>query len=227
MKTGCGASIPTIARPPKRNSAMRSPARRATIRCGTGSFARVTARCAGFSVRSTIERDANGRAIRLVGAHSDVTEQVMAEQALRQSEERFRTLADQLAELNATLAQRVEEKTRERDRIWNVSQDLLLVADREGHLENRQSGLDPDAGLERGGIAEPHVGMAGASRRPRHHARAGHKARRAARPPSGSKAAFATRMAPTAGCHGPACRTRITSMRWRATSPRRRPRPNG
>jgi hypothetical protein len=85
-----------------------------------------------ISVKSTIERDANGRAIRLVGAHADVTEQVMADQALRQSEERFRTLADQLAELNATLAQRVEEKTRERDRIWNVSQDLLVVADRNG-----------------------------------------------------------------------------------------------
>jgi hypothetical protein len=85
-----------------------------------------------ISVRSTIERDANGKAIRLVGAHTDVTEQVMAEQALRQSEERFRNLADQLAELNATLAERVEEKTRERDRIWNVSQDLLLVADRKG-----------------------------------------------------------------------------------------------
>jgi PAS domain S-box-containing protein len=85
-----------------------------------------------ISVKSTIERDQNGRAIRLVGAHSDVTEQVMAEQALRQSEERFRKLADQLAELNATLAQRVEDKTRERDRIWNVSQDLLLVADRNG-----------------------------------------------------------------------------------------------
>jgi len=85
-----------------------------------------------ISVRSTIERDADGRAVRLVGAHSDITEQVLSEQALRQSEERYRTLADQLAELNATLAQRVEEKTRERDRIWNVSQDLLLVADRGG-----------------------------------------------------------------------------------------------
>jgi hypothetical protein len=83
-------------------------------------------------VRATIERDANGRALRLVGAHSDVTEQVLAEQALRQSEERYRNLAVQLAELNATLAQRVEDKTRERDRIWNVSQDLLLVADRGG-----------------------------------------------------------------------------------------------
>ena len=197
-----------------------------------------------ISVKSTIERDDNGKAVRLVGAHSDVTEQVAAEQALRQSEGQFRSLAeavphhvwtarpdgllnwfnprvyeyagfgpgeldgenwgrivhpddvqsaiaawtkaigdgqayeiefrlrradgafrwflaravptrdeqgkivrwigtntdvhdqkqiaDELAELNATLAQRVEEKTRERDRIWNVSQDLLLVADRNG-----------------------------------------------------------------------------------------------
>src|ERR1700719_4767712 len=85
-----------------------------------------------ISVKSTIERDQQGKAIRLVGAHTDVTEQVLAEQALRQSEERYRKLADQLAELNTTLAQRVEEKTRERDRIWNVSQDLLVVTDRGG-----------------------------------------------------------------------------------------------
>jgi PAS domain S-box-containing protein len=197
-----------------------------------------------ISVRSTIERDENGKAIRLVGAHSDITEQVAADMALRQSEEEFRTLAEavphhvwtarpdgllnwfnprvyeyagfspgeldgekwgrivhpedvpaavaawshairtgeayevefrlrradgafrwflargvpardaqggivrwigtntdvhdqkliagELAELNATLAQRVEEKTRERDRIWNVSQDLLVVTDRSG-----------------------------------------------------------------------------------------------
>jgi PAS domain S-box-containing protein len=85
-----------------------------------------------ISVKSTIERDAQGKALRLVGAHTDITEQIAAEQALRQSEERFRRLADQLAELNATLAQRVEEKTRERDRIWNVSQDLLVVAGRDG-----------------------------------------------------------------------------------------------
>jgi PAS domain S-box-containing protein len=85
-----------------------------------------------ISVKSTIERDTNSKPIRLIGAHTDVTEQVVAEQALRQSEELYRKLADQLAELNATLAQRVEEKTRERDRIWNVSQDLLVVADRNG-----------------------------------------------------------------------------------------------
>jgi PAS domain S-box-containing protein len=82
-----------------------------------------------ISVRSTIERDENGKAVRLVGAHTDITEQVEAERALRQREEEYRKLADQLASLNATLAERVEEKTRERDRIWNVSQDLLVVAD--------------------------------------------------------------------------------------------------
>jgi PAS domain S-box-containing protein len=48
----------------------------------------------------------------------DVTKEHLAAVALRERE--------------ATLAERVEEKTRERDRIWNVSQDLLLVADRNG-----------------------------------------------------------------------------------------------
>ncbi|MBI5127971.1 MAG: PAS domain-containing protein [Rhodopseudomonas palustris] len=85
-----------------------------------------------ISVRAVIERDDSGAPIRLVGAHIDVTEQVEAEQKLQASEGAARTLADQLAQFNATLEQRVQEKTRERDRIWNVSQDLLLVADRLG-----------------------------------------------------------------------------------------------
>jgi PAS domain S-box-containing protein len=291
-----------------------------------------------ISVRSTIERDANGKAIRLVGAHTDVTEQVMAEQALRQSEAEFRTLAEavphhvwtarpdgllnwfnprvyeyagsgpgeldgekwggsfiptmfrarsphgpgdhasgeayevefrlrradgafrwflaravpardaqgrssrwigtntdvhdqkliagELAELNATLAQRVEEKTRERDRIWNVSQDLLLVADRNGVWKTvnpawtRTLGWSEAELLNRTSEWLEHPDDGG------HHAGPGQKARRS-EPPSGSKAAFATRTDRTAGCPGPASRTRTTSTRSRATSPPRRPRPNG
>jgi len=201
-----------------------------------------------ISVKAIIERDADGTPLRLVGAHTDITDQVMAEKALRESEEEFRTLADavphhvwtakpdgiatwfnprvyeyvgaavgdldgrqwvkiihpddlpvalaawtralemgetyevefrlrrkdgvyrwflgravpardelgriirwigtgtdvhdqktisaELAALNATLAERVQEKTRERDRIWNVSRDLLAVADLDGTLRS-------------------------------------------------------------------------------------------
>ncbi|MFG1400215.1 MULTISPECIES: hybrid sensor histidine kinase/response regulator, partial [Roseixanthobacter] len=40
----------------------------------------------------------------------------------------------QLGELNATLEARVEERTRERDRAWRLSQDLLVVAGTDGRL---------------------------------------------------------------------------------------------
>jgi signal transduction histidine kinase len=68
-----------------------------------------------ISVKSLIERDADGRPLRLVGAHTDVTDEVNADRALRKSEEEARQLAAKLAELNATLEQRVEQKTRERE----------------------------------------------------------------------------------------------------------------
>jgi PAS domain S-box-containing protein len=51
-----------------------------------------------ISAKTEIERDESGKAIRLVGAHADVTDQVLAEQALRQSEEKFRKLAVKLSE---------------------------------------------------------------------------------------------------------------------------------
>jgi PAS domain S-box-containing protein len=55
----------------------------------------------------------------------EITERKRAEAALVASEMQFR-------ELNRTLEQRVEMQARERDRIWNVSQDLLAVADSGG-----------------------------------------------------------------------------------------------
>ena len=143
------------------------------------------------------------------------------------SEERFRKLADQLAELNATLAQRVEEKTRERDRIWNVSQDLLLVADRGGVWRTvnpawtRTLGWSEAELLDRTSQWLEHPDDDG------HHAEPGQEARRSRRhrpirkplPPQGwilSLAVMDRRR-----------RRGSTSMRSPATSPRRRPRPNG
>jgi PAS domain S-box-containing protein len=64
-----------------------------------------------------IHNDA-GEVIRWFGTNTDITEQIEAEKALR--------------ELNENLEQRVQNETRERLKIWNVSQDLLVIADMTG-----------------------------------------------------------------------------------------------
>jgi PAS domain S-box-containing protein len=73
-----------------------------------------------FLARALPIRDQAGKVIRWFGTNTDVTEQVEAEKALH--------------DLNETLEQRVEAEAQERARIWNVSQDLLAVADAEGNL---------------------------------------------------------------------------------------------
>jgi PAS domain S-box-containing protein len=47
-----------------------------------------------IGVTAKIERDSSGRAIRLVGAHIDLTDRMLAQENLRESEERFRLIAD-------------------------------------------------------------------------------------------------------------------------------------
>src|SRR3954469_12902881 len=71
-----------------------------------------------ISVKAEIERAPDGKALRLVGAHIDITERRRAEEALRR--------------LNETLEQQVAERTRERDRLWRVSDDLIAVAKFDG-----------------------------------------------------------------------------------------------
>src|SRR5262249_16450071 len=71
-----------------------------------------------FLSRALPIRDEAGEVVRWFGTNTDITEQMEAEKGLR--------------ELNETLEQRVEAETRERVQIWNVSQDLLMVADLHG-----------------------------------------------------------------------------------------------
>jgi PAS domain S-box-containing protein len=65
-------------------------------------------------------RDATGRIIGVVGITSDVT-------ARRRMEERLR-------ELNETLEQQVAERTADRDRMWRLTTDIMLVARFDGTI---------------------------------------------------------------------------------------------
>jgi PAS domain S-box-containing protein len=65
-------------------------------------------------------RNEAGDLVRWFGTNTDVTERIEAENALRH--------------LNETLEQRVEVEAQERARLWNVSQDLLVVTDMEGRF---------------------------------------------------------------------------------------------
>ena len=60
-------------------------------------------------------------------AAEEITQRRRAEAAVIASEARLR-------ELNETLEQRVEAQARERNRIWNVSHELLLVTDKDGRF---------------------------------------------------------------------------------------------
>ncbi|WP_236552578.1 PAS domain-containing sensor histidine kinase [Belnapia sp. F-4-1] len=70
--------------------------------------------------RSVPLLDAGGRTQSWVGMNIDVEDQRQAEAALRA--------------LNAELEARVGERTRERDRMWRLSQDLMLVAQFDGTI---------------------------------------------------------------------------------------------
>jgi PAS domain S-box-containing protein len=70
-------------------------------------------------------KNQNGDILGINVAAEEITERKRAEHALATSQDRLR-------KLNDTLAERVEAQAKERDRIWNVSQDLLAITDLEG-----------------------------------------------------------------------------------------------
>jgi len=72
-------------------------------------------------------KDNEGIVVGINVVAEEITEHKRAQAALVANEVRLRELAD-------TLVQRVAVQARERDRIWNVSQDLLAVADTRGEI---------------------------------------------------------------------------------------------
>ncbi|WNG28772.1 PAS domain S-box protein [Cystobacter fuscus] len=83
-----------------------------------------------------------GRLVAILYLHDDQVRQWSQDEIdfLRDVADRVRTASErvravaQLRQANETLEQRVEERTRERDQVWTVSQDLLVVSDAEGRF---------------------------------------------------------------------------------------------
>ena len=71
----------------------------------------------------------SGNVIGINVAAEEITERKRVEADLVASQEQLRTL-------NATLAERVEAQAQERDRIWKLSEDLLIVTDLSGRIIN-------------------------------------------------------------------------------------------
>ncbi|WP_225785016.1 PAS domain S-box protein [Xenophilus sp. Marseille-Q4582] len=71
--------------------------------------------------RAEIVNDAQGRPVLMRGVVQDVTER---------HESRL-----ELQRLNATLEQRVEQRTRERDRLWRLATEAMVVTDLAGRIE--------------------------------------------------------------------------------------------
>ena len=98
-------------------------------------------------------RNADGRIIGINVVAEDITERKRSEAALR--------------ELNETLEQRVQAETYERLQIWNVSQDLLVIADADGKFLNVNPAWTTTLGWPEFGPGRQDIAMDAASRRPR------------------------------------------------------------
>ena len=88
-------------------------------------------------------RGEDGSVVGILNQGVETTRQVLALEALQRSRA-------ELHDLNRTLEGRVEERTQERDRIWRVSQDMLLVIGRDGVIQSVNPAWTRTLGYEEG-----------------------------------------------------------------------------
>lgn len=99
--------------------------------------------------------DAAGQVAGLFIFTNETTARVLADAALRDSQEQLSVALEELRSLNVTLEQRVVERTAERDRMWDVSPDLLTAIDARGLIRRVNPawrellGYDGDALVQR------------------------------------------------------------------------------
>jgi PAS domain S-box-containing protein len=89
----------------------------------------------------------SGDVIGINVAAEEITERKRVEADLVASQERLRTLSE-------TLAERVEAQAQERDRIWKLSQDLLIVTDLSGRVLNVNPAWSATLGWSRNDLVD-------------------------------------------------------------------------
>ncbi|MET0351787.1 MAG: ATP-binding protein, partial [Rhizobacter sp.] len=81
-----------------------------------------------LSRRAEYVRDAQGRVTAMRGVVQDITKRKRAEATLRAHQA-------ELAQLNASLEERVAQRTRDLDRVWRLATDLMLIARLDGPIQ--------------------------------------------------------------------------------------------
>jgi PAS domain S-box-containing protein len=92
-----------------------------------------------IEVIARIDRDEDGRAVRLFGAHIDITERMAAQESLRESEERFRQIAD-----SAPVPMWVTKLDRQRAFANQAYLDFLGLPYKEAVVFDWRKALHPD-----------------------------------------------------------------------------------
>jgi len=92
-----------------------------------------------IGVTAQIERDSEGRPLRLVGAHIDITERMLAQERLRESEERFRLIAN-----SAPVPIWVTKLNRERAFVNQSYQDFLGLPYEDSLVFDWRKALHPE-----------------------------------------------------------------------------------
>ncbi|WP_409566571.1 PAS domain-containing protein [Methylobacterium sp. E-065] len=85
-----------------------------------------------FSFSYSRVLDADGAVAGLFIFTNETTQRMLADAALKESQENLERALDEVRCLNATLEQRVQERTTERDLMWDTAPDLMLIIDFEG-----------------------------------------------------------------------------------------------